>query len=317
MCEVFSEVLGVDKVGIKDNFFELGGHSLKAIWLVKQLEVKTGHRISLDDVLKSPNVEMLASLLTDTSAEGAEKIKTAYQTLSQLVVRRNDPVILCFPFAGGFDSSFWKLSAELHRVLPKATVYSLKYANWTDVDFQIAIREISGIVEEANRVLIYSHCGGSGMAIKVFQNLPDKSKVEHLIIGASIPKKPKKRLEKLLAPKKMQSDESMKQYLTSIGFDWDAAPDDLQQDVLNQFRKDSQSCTKDIEELFGTVIKDLPCTVVVGDADPDIPVIEEVQPRWNRYFEKPVELFVLHGANHYFHKERVRELAEIIRRCNG
>ena len=105
MCEVFSEVLGVDKVGIKDNFFELGGHSLKAIWLVKQLEVKTGHRISLDDVLKSPNVEMLASLLTDTSAEGAEKIKTAYQTLSQLVVRRNDPVILCFPFAVGAETS--------------------------------------------------------------------------------------------------------------------------------------------------------------------------------------------------------------------
>ena len=136
-----------------------------------------------------------------------------------------------------------------------------------------------------------------------------------MIIGASLPKRPKKLYERILLPKRYVSDAELKQSLTDSGFVWDDTPDDLQQDVLNQFRKDAESCTKDIEMLYGTVMKDIACTVVVGDADPDIPRIDLVQPLWNRFFENPVDMVVLPGANHYFHKERAGELAEIIKKC--
>ena len=111
-------------------------------------------------------------------------------------------------------------------------------------------------------------------------------------------------------------DKQVERSLTHAGFNWDDVPDELRQDVLNQFRKDGESCVKDMEELDGIVIKGLSCTAVVGDADPDIPVIDEVQPRWNHYMERPINLVVLHGANHYFHRERAAELAEIIRGCS-
>ena len=69
ICEVFSEILGVGKVGVKDSFFELGGHSLRATRLVNQIEAKTGHRIALKDVFSNPSVEKLAALVTGSVAE--------------------------------------------------------------------------------------------------------------------------------------------------------------------------------------------------------------------------------------------------------
>jgi acyl-CoA synthetase (AMP-forming)/AMP-acid ligase II len=44
ICAIFSEILNVEKVGVKDSFFELGGHSLRATRLVNRIEAETGRR---------------------------------------------------------------------------------------------------------------------------------------------------------------------------------------------------------------------------------------------------------------------------------
>ena len=45
IADIWSEVLGLERVGAHDNFFELGGHSLLAMKVVFQVEKEIGERI--------------------------------------------------------------------------------------------------------------------------------------------------------------------------------------------------------------------------------------------------------------------------------
>ncbi|MBQ6181188.1 MAG: amino acid adenylation domain-containing protein, partial [Ruminococcus sp.] len=69
ICDIFSEILNVEQVGIKDSFFELGGHSLRATRLVNRIEAETGTRIALKEVFAHPTVEQLAVLAGGESEE--------------------------------------------------------------------------------------------------------------------------------------------------------------------------------------------------------------------------------------------------------
>ena len=60
LCELFAQVLGVERVGVDDSFFDLGGHSLLAAVLVARLEDQLGIKISLQDLLADPSVGAIA-----------------------------------------------------------------------------------------------------------------------------------------------------------------------------------------------------------------------------------------------------------------
>jgi acyl carrier protein len=77
LAGIFSEVLGVSRVGTFDNFFELGGHSLRGtqvvsrVWEIFQIE------LPLRRVFEEPTVSGLAQSMLRDSAEQTRIQRTA------------------------------------------------------------------------------------------------------------------------------------------------------------------------------------------------------------------------------------------------
>jgi acyl-coenzyme A synthetase/AMP-(fatty) acid ligase/acyl carrier protein len=59
LCELFAQVLGLDRVGVEDSFFDLGGHSLLAAVLVARLADQLGVKVSLKTFMTNSTVRAI------------------------------------------------------------------------------------------------------------------------------------------------------------------------------------------------------------------------------------------------------------------
>ena len=108
LAAIWSQVLGLERVGVTDDFFDLGGHSLLAVKLFAEIESQTGRRLPLSLLFSSATIERLAREF--------EMVPSAVRNWSSLVPihpKGTKPVLYCVHGAGGNVLLYRDLAANL------------------------------------------------------------------------------------------------------------------------------------------------------------------------------------------------------------
>jgi thioester reductase-like protein len=84
LAAIWSELLGVERVGIHDNFFELGGNSLLAIAVLSSTNKSLNTKYKIKDVFTKPTIEQLANHALDPNAAVTEIDLSKESTLTDL-----------------------------------------------------------------------------------------------------------------------------------------------------------------------------------------------------------------------------------------
>ncbi|WP_299411531.1 FkbM family methyltransferase [Acaryochloris sp. IP29b_bin.148] len=89
LAKIWSEVLGLDQVGVHDNFFELGGRSLLMVQVHTKLQEKFASNISPVDLFKYPTIHALANQLREGQGE-QPSMNLPTQTADQRAQRKRE-----------------------------------------------------------------------------------------------------------------------------------------------------------------------------------------------------------------------------------
>lgn len=117
LCEIWSEILGVEPIGITDSFLDLGGYSSQAVSLLARLEEEFGRRLPLGMMFDEPSVERLAEGLRSATASQAES------ALVPLRPRGKRRPLFCVHPAGGTVFCYVELAGQLDGEIP---IYGLQ-----------------------------------------------------------------------------------------------------------------------------------------------------------------------------------------------
>jgi acyl carrier protein len=74
LAGIWSEVLGVKRVGVEDNFFELGGDSLRRLQLTSRVKAAFGVTLTPRDVQTARTVSALAELVEEKILSELERV---------------------------------------------------------------------------------------------------------------------------------------------------------------------------------------------------------------------------------------------------
>jgi amino acid adenylation domain-containing protein len=176
LAAIWSESLGLQRVGIHDNFFELGGHSLIAVKIFAQIEKRFGQRLPLATLFQTPTIENLAKLLDNEISQkttGQSLINRLSAPIVEIQPKGTKPPFFC---VGGGVINLRYLSQQLGDDQPFYALQSESLDGYQAIHANI--EEIAEFFIQAMREMqpqgpyFIGGCYGSGMvALEIARQL--------------------------------------------------------------------------------------------------------------------------------------------------
>lgn len=120
LAAIWSEILKLDRVGIRSNFFDLGGQSLRAVSLFARIQKDFGRKLPLSTLFKSSTIEQLARVL---SSDENGKVEAGWSCLVPIQPRGNKRPLFLVHGAGGNVLLYQALARHL---APDYPLYGLQ-----------------------------------------------------------------------------------------------------------------------------------------------------------------------------------------------
>ena len=93
LVTIWSDILGVQPIGIHDNFFELGGHSLLLTQVMSRCRKAFSIKIPLQSLFQKPTIAELAEIIAQSQAQSQQQDDVAqYQAIPRCQNRDNLPL---------------------------------------------------------------------------------------------------------------------------------------------------------------------------------------------------------------------------------
>jgi amino acid adenylation domain-containing protein len=172
LCELFSEVLGVEVTSIDDDFFALGGHSLLLVRLATTIRRELGVDVPVADLMLAPTVaEVAVQLIAGENTQAAGSLAT----ILPLRASGTEPPLFCLHPASGLSWQF----AGLKRYLPEQVpLYGLQSPLFSGGELPDTIAELASSyadmvasVAPTGSVRLLGWSFGGSMALLVAQEL--------------------------------------------------------------------------------------------------------------------------------------------------
>ncbi len=170
MAQIWADVLGIERVGIRDDFFELGGHSLQAVRLMARLEQLLGENLPMAMLFQHLTIERLASALRSGGKS------RPWSALVPIRSTGTKPPFFCLPGVGG---NVIYLHSLAHHLGPSQPFYALQAVGLdgetpphTSVE-EMAAHYIQAIqtVQPHGPYLLGGHSYGGSVAFEMAQQL--------------------------------------------------------------------------------------------------------------------------------------------------
>ena len=135
LCQIWAELLEVDRVGIEDDFLDLGGDSFLAVRLLGRIREEFGHSLEMPDFFEEPRIRALAHLIDS----GQRKSK--FRWLIPVRYDREQPPTHTFKGSFVFAYAYTQIMERLRLRFPVYTVsIDWKYAN---LDYSEGVEELA------------------------------------------------------------------------------------------------------------------------------------------------------------------------------